>query len=48
MRALILEKETQLKMGKYILVAKNGIFDRDHKVLQNDLRYVMKKLDLFR
>ena len=48
MRALILEKETQLKNGKYILVAKNGIFEREHKVLQNDLKYVMKKLDLFK
>jgi len=43
-----LEKENELKSGKYILVAKNGIFEREHKVLKNDFKYAMKKLDLFK
>jgi len=43
-----LEKENQLKNGKYIIVAKNAIFERTYKVLQNDFKYAMKKLDLFK
>ncbi|MEA3314244.1 MAG: ribonuclease P protein component [Campylobacterota bacterium] len=48
LRALVLEKENQLKNGKYIFVAKNGIFERDFKVLQKDFKYAMKKLGLFK
>ncbi|MGB3750676.1 MAG: ribonuclease P protein component [Arcobacteraceae bacterium] len=48
LRALVLEKEDQLKNGKYIIVAKNAIFDRTHKILQNDFKYAIKKLDLFK
>jgi len=43
-----LEKEAILKNGKYIIVAKNAIFDRTHKILQNDFKYAIKKLDLFK
>jgi RNase P protein component len=45
---LVLEKENQLKNGKYILVAKNSIFEKDHKALRNDFKYAMKKLDLLK
>ncbi|WP_412728009.1 ribonuclease P protein component [Arcobacter sp. 15-2] len=48
LRAIILEKENQLRTGKYVLVAKNNIFERKHKVLKNDFNYVMKKLNLFK
>jgi hypothetical protein len=41
-----LGKEDQLKNGKYIFVAKISIFEREYKVLKNDLEYAMKKLDL--
>jgi ribonuclease P protein component len=47
MRALVLEKENQLKKGKYIFVAKNTIFNKDHKGLQKDFNFAMKKLGLF-
>ena len=47
LRALVLEKEKELKNGKYIFVAKNSIFEREHKTLRNDFKYAMKKLDLF-
>jgi len=43
-----LEKENQLKNGKYIIVAKNAIFEREHKVLKNDFKYAIKKLNLFK
>jgi len=48
LRALVLEKEKELKNGKYILVAKNAIFERTHKILKNDFKYAIKKLDLFK
>jgi len=44
---LVLEKEDQLANGKYIFVAKTDIFERDHKTLQNDFKYAIKKLGLF-
>ncbi|MEA3354565.1 MAG: ribonuclease P protein component [Campylobacterota bacterium] len=47
LRALVLEKEERLKNGKYIFVAKSEIFNKEHKVLQKDFNYAMKKLGLF-
>ncbi|MEA2019215.1 MAG: ribonuclease P protein component [Campylobacterota bacterium] len=47
LRALVLEKENQLQDGKYIFVAKNALLDREHKVLQKDFTYAIKKLGLF-
>jgi len=47
LRAIVLEKENTLVQGKYIFVAKNAIFDRDHKTLQKDFSYALKKLSLF-
>jgi hypothetical protein len=43
----VLEKEGRLKPGKYIFVAKTSIFEREHKVLQKDFSFAMKKLGLF-
>jgi ribonuclease P protein component len=42
-----LEKESNLKNGKYIFVAKNTIFQKDHKELQKDFNFAMKKLGLY-
>jgi ribonuclease P protein component len=47
LRALVLEKETSLADGKYVFVAKNAILNRDHKTLQKDFSYAIKKLNLF-
>jgi len=47
LRALVLDKEKQLKNGKYIFVAKNAIFERDFNTLKKDFKYAIKKLDLF-
>ena len=48
-RSEIIEAITQmLENGKYILVAKNAIFERTHKILKNDFKYAIKKLDLFK
>tara|TARA_B110000046_G_C12878015_1_gene348902 strand:+ start:335 stop:466 length:132 start_codon:yes stop_codon:yes gene_type:complete len=41
-----LDKENQLRNGKYIFVAKHSIFEREYKVLKNDFKYAIKKLDL--
>jgi RNase P protein component len=43
---LVLDEEDQLKNGKYIFVAKNSILEREYKVLKNDFKYSIKKLDL--
>jgi len=48
LRALVLDKEDQLKNGKYIFVAKAAIFQRDFITLKKDFRYALKKLDLFK
>ena len=47
LRALVLEKEKLLQNGKYIFVAKNELFERDHKILQKDFDFAMKKLGLY-
>ncbi|MCD4759004.1 MAG: ribonuclease P protein component [Arcobacteraceae bacterium] len=47
LRALVLEKEKELTNGKYIFVAKNELFLRDHKTLQKDFNFAMKKLGLY-
>ena len=47
LRALVLEKEKQLQNGKYIFVAKNELFEREHKTLQKDFDFAMKKLGLY-
>ncbi len=44
----MIEKEDKLLDGKYIFVAKISIFERDHKTLQNDFKYAIKKLGLFK
>ncbi|MEA2050440.1 MAG: ribonuclease P protein component [Campylobacterota bacterium] len=46
LRALVLEKEDTLINGKYIFVAKPALFERDHKTLQKDFNYAIKKLGL--
>jgi RNase P protein component len=43
-----LEKESDLKQGKYIFVAKSELLNREFKVLQRDFSYAMKKLGLFK
>ncbi|MEA3383777.1 MAG: ribonuclease P protein component [Campylobacterota bacterium] len=48
LRALVLEKENEIQTGKYIFVAKIGLFDRDHKTLQKDFIYAMKKQGLLK
>ncbi|MCK5111132.1 MAG: ribonuclease P protein component [Arcobacteraceae bacterium] len=47
LRAVFLEFESLLKNGKYILVAKDEISNRDYKTLKKDFTWTMKKLDLF-
>jgi ribonuclease P protein component len=47
LRALVLEKEDHLKKGSYIFVAKASMFERDHKLLQKDFIFAMKKTGLF-
>ena len=46
LRALILLNEEKIKTGKYIFVAKDRIFEKKSKELNQDFRYAMKKLDL--
>ncbi len=36
-----------ISTGKYIFVAKNELLNRDHKTLQKDFQFAMKKLGLF-
>jgi RNase P protein component len=43
----MLQKEKQLVTGKYIFVAKSALLERDHKTLQKDFTYAIKKLELF-
>lgn len=43
----MLQNENQLKIGKYVFVAKNELLSREFQVLQKDFYYAMKKLDLF-
>jgi len=45
---LALEKQNQLTYGSYIFVAKEELFKRDHKTLQKDFNFAMKKLGLFK
>jgi len=47
LRALILTYESKIKIGKYIFVAKEKIFDKNSKELNQDFKYAMKKLELF-
>ncbi|MBD3841472.1 MAG: ribonuclease P protein component [Campylobacterales bacterium] len=47
LKALMLQNENQLKIGKYVFVAKNELLSREFQVLQKDFYYAMKKLDLF-
>jgi len=47
LRALVLEKEKKLTSGKYIFVAKSELFERDHKTLQKDFNFAIKKLGLY-
>lgn len=47
LRALVLEKENCLKKGNYIFVAKVHIDKLDHKTLQKDFNFAMKKAGLF-
>ena len=44
LRSLSLQYEHTLTSGQYIFVAKNDIFVRDFKTLQQDFKYAMKKL----
>jgi len=48
LKALVLEKESKLKNGKYIFVAKNTIFEKKYINLQKDFNFAMKRLDLFK
>jgi hypothetical protein len=43
---LLLEKENRLKKGKYIFVAKAELLERDHKLLQKDFNFAVKRLGL--
>jgi len=45
LRSLALKYEDTLPLGKYIFVAKNDIFNRDYKTLQNDFKYSLKKIN---
>jgi ribonuclease P protein component len=45
LRAIVLKHENKLSIGKYIFVAKNEIFKRDFKTLNDDFRYALKKLN---
>lgn len=47
MRALTLKYQDNIKTGKYIFVAKEMIFQKNFKELENDFKYAMKKLQLF-
>ncbi|MCP4971041.1 MAG: ribonuclease P protein component [Arcobacter sp.] len=47
-RALLLTYEKKIKIGKYIFVAKENIFEKSPKELEKDFKYAMKKLDLFK
>ncbi len=47
LRAIFLEFETSLKNGKYILVAKDAIHNKDYKTLKKDFSWTMQKLNLF-
>jgi len=46
LRSLALEFEKKIKTGKYIFVAKNELFSRDHDSLKKDFLFAMKKLGL--
>jgi len=46
LKALCTEYEKHIKAGKYILVAKEKLFKRNHLELKKDFIYAMKKLQL--
>jgi len=48
LRALSLKYQDNIKSGKYIFVAKELIFQKDFKALENDFKYAMKKLQLLK
>ncbi|XPV70635.1 MAG: ribonuclease P protein component [Halarcobacter sp.] len=48
LRALTLKNENSLKNGKYIFVAKELVFQKSFEQLENDFKYAMKKLQLFK
>ena len=48
LRAVFLENEDKLLMGKYIFVAKQPINERNYEELQRDFNFAFKRLELYK